>query len=254
MPAPLRIDHQPSPNFGPRVGGGPIDILLFHYTGMEPGERALTWLCDPESGVSSHYFVFEDGRIVQLVDERDRAWHAGKSSWAGETDINSRSIGIELDNPGHEFGYRDFPDAQIEALIGLCRGILERHPIPPERVLAHSDVAPQRKADPGERFPWRRLKMARIGHWAKPDLIVPGKSFRLGDRGNPVTRLKRRFRKYGYGIADTPEFDEETEAVVKAFQRHFRPAMIDGVADPSTLRTLERLSAALRRKASRAAQ
>jgi N-acetylmuramoyl-L-alanine amidase len=248
MPAPLRVDHHPSPNYGPRPPGAVIDILLLHYTGMKSAEAALSWLCDPSSSVSAHYFVFEDGRIVQMVGEEARAWHAGKSFWAGETDINSRSIGIEIANPGHEFGYRDFPDPQIGAVIALCRAILERHPIPAERVLAHSDVAPLRKEDPGERFPWQRLHRAGIGHWDVPDPIVTGPSYGPGDIGGDVARLKRRFRKYGYGLAETDEYDLETEAVVRAFQRHFRPAVIDGIADVSTQRTLERLSAALRRK------
>lgn len=243
-----RVDRRPSPNHGRRADGARIDILLLHYTGMPSAEKALEWLCDPQSGVSSHYLVFEDGRVVQMVEESERAWHAGKGYWAGETDINSRSIGIEIANPGHEFGYTDFPAEQIDAVISLCRGILARHPIPPERVLGHSDVAPMRKEDPGERFPWQRLNQEGIGHWDVPDPIVAGGAFRLGDAGNDVLRLKRRFAKYGYGLADTSRYDDQTEAVVRAFQRHFRPAMIDGVADVSTLRTLERLSAALRRR------
>ncbi|MES1151041.1 MAG: N-acetylmuramoyl-L-alanine amidase, partial [Dongia sp.] len=158
----LTIEHQPSPNQGERAPGKPVDILLLHYTGMVSDERALKWLCDPESGVSSHYFVFEDGRIAQLVDEGRRAWHAGQSFWAGETDINSRSVGIEVANPGHQFGYRAFPDAQIAAVVALCQEILSRHEIPPERVLAHSDVAPLRKDDPGELFPWGVLAKAGV--------------------------------------------------------------------------------------------
>ncbi len=152
-----RIEQRPSPNHDERAAGKPVDILLLHYTGMRSAEGALKWLTDPASRVSSHYFVDEDGRVAAMVAEGRRAWHAGKSFWAGETDINSRSIGIEIANPGHEFGYRPFPGAQTEAVIALCRDILARHPIPPERVLAHSDVAPLRKHDPGELFPWARL-------------------------------------------------------------------------------------------------
>src|SRR5260221_13254360 len=144
----LAIEHLPSPNFGRRAEGKEIDTLILHYTGMASAERALKWLRDPESSVSSHYFVFEDGRVAQLVDDKDRAWHAGKSFWAGETDINSRSLGIEIANPGHEFGYRAFPEPQIAAVIALCQELVRRYPIPPERVLAHSDVAPLRKEDP----------------------------------------------------------------------------------------------------------
>jgi N-acetylmuramoyl-L-alanine amidase len=239
------IEHRPSPNHGARVDGKPVDILLLHYTGMISDERAVAWLCDPESAVSSHYFVFEDGRIARLVDEDRRAWHAGQSTWAGETDINSRSIGIEVANPGHEFGYRPFPEVQIEATIALCRDILGRHPIPPRRVLAHSDVAPLRKDDPGELFPWPRLHEAGIGHWVAPAPIIAGDGIVLGNRGDAVTKLRAKLRDYGYGIDAGDEYDTLTEAVVRAFQRHFHPEKVDGIADPSTLATLDRLIAAL---------
>jgi N-acetylmuramoyl-L-alanine amidase len=237
----LPIERVASPNFGKRAEGKRIDMLILHYTGMASAERALRWLCDPESSVSAHYFVFEDGRIARLVDEKDRAWHAGKSLWAGETDINSCSIGIEIANPGHEFGYRPFPDKQIETVIALCRDLVCRHPIPPERVLAHSDVAPMRKEDPGELFPWGRLHEAGIGHSVEPAPILPGSIMQTGERGEEVAALKQRFREYGYGLADHAEFDEEMAAVVTAFQRHFRPQRIDGIADPSTVATLDRL-------------
>ena len=149
--------HRPSPNFGPRAPDKPIDILLIHYTGMESAEAALDRLCDPAAQVSAHYLIEEDGTIWSLVDEQHRAWHAGIAYWAGETDINSRSIGIELVNPGHELGYRPFPMPQMEALAGLAREILARHTIPNHRVLGHSDVAPERKCDPGELFDWAWL-------------------------------------------------------------------------------------------------
>ncbi len=238
-----RLDHRPSPNHDERAVGKPVDILLLHYTGMRSAEAAVKWLADPASKVSSHYFVDEDGRIVAMVDEDRRAWHAGKAFWAGETDINSRSIGIEIANPGHEFGYRPFPDAQIDAAIALCRDILARHAIPPERVLAHSDVAPLRKQDPGELFPWAKLAAAGIGHWVEPAPIAEGPVVRRGDSGAAVTDLKQRLRTYGYGLGRESEFDTETEAVVAAFQRHFRPERVDGIADPSTVATLERLLA-----------
>ncbi|HZP19938.1 MAG TPA: N-acetylmuramoyl-L-alanine amidase [Bauldia sp.] len=233
-----------SPNEGPRAPGKPLDMLILHYTGMESAERALKWLVDPESAVSSHYFVFEDGRIVRLVDEDRRAWHAGKSVWEGETDINSRSIGIEIANPGHEFGYRDFPEAQIAAVTALSRDIVARLQIPPLHVLAHSDVAPMRKEDPGERFPWRRLAEAGVGLWVEPSPIVSGPVLQGGDHGPGVGALKQRFKKLGYGIGEDSEFDDLTEAVVTAFQRHWRPARVDGVADVSTVATLEKLLAA----------
>jgi len=238
------IERHPSPNHGPRPAGVPIDILLLHYTGMASAAGALDWLCAPVSNVSCHYFIFEDGRIVQLVDEAHRAWHAGRSLWAGETDINSRSIGIELAHPGHEHGYRGFDPRQIAALIDLSRGIVDRHAIPPDRVLAHSDVAPARKEDPGELFPWRQLFEAGIGLWVPPAPIVDGPVVRRGDRGEAVAGLQDTLRAYGYGIAEDATFGAETEAVVVAFQRHFRPERFDGVADLSTVRTLAALLAA----------
>lgn len=241
----MPILEMPSPNHGPRVGYGPVDILLLHYTGMQSADGALKWLCDPRSAVSSHYFVFEDGRIVRLVDEGRRAHHAGVGSWAGETDVNSRSIGIEIANPGHEFGYRPFPGVQIDALIALCRDIIGRHPVPPARVLAHSDIAPMRKADPGELFPWRQLHEAGIGHYVPPEPIEGGPTLAIGARGAAVRGLRKRFREYGYGLADSDEFDAEMVAVVTAFQRHFRPALVDGIADLSTRQTLDRLLDAL---------
>jgi len=236
-----------SPNHGPRLGGGPIDILLLHYTGMPSAEGALKWLCDPRSKVSSHYLVFEDGRIFRLVDEDRRAHHAGVSAWAGEIDINSRSIGIEIANPGHEYGYRPFPDVQIGAVIALCADILGRHPMPPERVLAHSDVAPLRKQDPGELFPWQSLYDEGIGHFVPPEPLQDGPSLSLGACGPDVARLRNRLRQYGYGLNDADEFDAETAAVVAAFQRHFRPELVDGVVDRSTELTLDRLGSALAR-------
>jgi N-acetylmuramoyl-L-alanine amidase len=233
---------QPSPNLDERKGGPP-DMILLHYTGMQTGEAALQRLCTRESKVSAHYVVFEDGRIVQCVPESMRAWHAGASSWAGETDINSRSIGIEIVNPGHEFGYRDFPLRQTAAVISLCKSIYTRRgPISADRVLGHSDVAPARKQDPGERFPWELLSESGIGHWVRAaQLNLEGTTLRASDRGEAVTRLQRTLRNYGYGIADTGVFDDNTREVVAAFQRHFRPARVDGIADPSTLLTLRAL-------------
>lgn len=241
----LAIEEHPSPNHGPRAPGTPIDMLLLHYTGMTSPDGALTWLCNPESHVSCHYFIFEDGRVAQLVDETMRAWHAGRSVWAGETDINSRSIGIELAHPGHEHGYRDFDPRQIAALIALSNDIVARQAIPPSRVLAHSDVAPARKEDPGELFPWRQLFEAGIGLWVPPAPMVEGPVVKRGDRGGAVADLQMGLRAYGYGIEEETVFGSETEAVVVAFQRHFRPERFDGVADPSTFDTLERLIGAL---------
>jgi N-acetylmuramoyl-L-alanine amidase len=242
----LAVGRHASPNHGERAAGKPVDMLILHYTGMASEEGALGWLCNPASNVSCHYFVFGDGRIVQLVDEDRRAWHAGKSEWAGESDINARSIGIEIANPGHEFGYRPFPDAQIAAVIALCRDILGRRPIPPRHVLAHSDVAPLRKADPGEVFPWTALADAGVGMWVPPEPIGSDRPLREGDAGPGVRRLKEQLHAYGYAAGAGERYDETCAAVVSAFQRHFRPALFDGAADASTVVTLERLVAALR--------
>lgn len=240
----LRIDDRPSPNHGARISG-PVDILLLHYTGMPDDDQALAWLCSPKSQVSSHYFVHRDGRVLQLVPEERRAWHAGASLWSGDGDVNSRSIGIEIANSGHPGGLPDFPDRQIEVLISLCRGIVGRHPIPPHRVLGHSDVAPGRKLDPGEKFPWANLAKAGAGHFVEPAPIADGPALRLRDSGEGVAGLQALLALYGYGISVSGAFDQRTEDVVAAFQRHFRPARIDGVADRSTLETLQRLLAAL---------
>lgn len=230
-----------SPNHGPRKSEGPIDILLLHYTGMVSAEAAIDWLCDPESGVSCHYLVDEAGRITQMVAEERRAWHAGKASWQGETDINSRSIGIEIANPGHFDGYPDFPDVQVNAVIALSRAICQRYTIPAARVLAHSDVAPGRKIDPGEKFPWDRLAAEGVGVWTDPVPPGDGRFFHEGDSGAPVEALQAMLALYGYAVDPTGTFDRATREIVAAFQRHFRPARVDGVADVSTIETLHRL-------------
>jgi N-acetylmuramoyl-L-alanine amidase len=235
----------PSPNHDERML--PTDILLIHYTGMTSIAAAIGRLCDPASKVSSHYVVDEDGKVLQLVPEARRAWHAGQSSWEGESDINSRSIGIEIANPGHSFGYPDFPQAQIAAVIALCHDIVARHRIRAGRVLAHSDVAPQRKLDPGEKFPWARLHRSGVGAWIAPSAPSPissGAGLGPGDCGPAIADLQAALRDYGYGIAATGVYDELTQAVVTAFQRHFRTNCIDGRADRSTIETLQALLAA----------
>jgi N-acetylmuramoyl-L-alanine amidase len=239
FPPDSRLVHhvRPSPNHDERAPGLATDILLLHYTGMSSTAVALERLCDPVAKVSSHYVVDEAGQITQLVPEARRAWHAGVSSWEGKTDINSRSLGIEIGNVGHDLGYPDFPDAQIDAVIALCRDIIHRHRIRADRVLAHSDIAPDRKIDPGEKFPWGRLHRAGVGLWvaAKPP---SSPALGPGDRGDPVADLQAALRRYGYGIEATGIYDEATAAVVTAFQRHFRPARVDGRADRSTIATL----------------
>ncbi len=234
-----------SVNFGQRAAGKPLDMIILHYTGMPTGKVALDWLRNPKSGVSCHYFIDEDGKTTQLVAENSRAWHAGMSCWKGESDINSRSIGIEIVNPGHEFGYREFPDRQIEAVIELCLDCGNRLRVPPQNVLAHSDIAPLRKEDPGEKFPWQRLHEAGIGHWIEPETINAGPCFQEGDAGKPVEALQSILAVLGYCIDITGEMDELTVAVITAFQRRYRPEKVDGVADGSTISTLHRLLGSL---------
>ncbi len=186
----LEAVWRPSPNYQPRRDGRKPNILLLHYTAMEKPEWAIERLCDEETGVSCHYLVAEDGAITQMVSESKRAWHAGHSYWAGETDINSASIGIEIANPCHELGYPDFPEAQMQAVEALCKDILSRHDIPPSHVLGHSDVAPRRKKDPGEKFDWARLYRAGIGHWVEPEPIGDDIGLRQGDKGDEVRHVQ----------------------------------------------------------------
>jgi N-acetylmuramoyl-L-alanine amidase len=236
--SPLATLWCPAPNVEARLGGRKPDMLLLHYTGMESAEAALDCLTRQESGVSCHYFVDEDGRIAQLVAEEQRAWHAGQSLWDGETDINSCSIGIEIHNSGHDFDYPDFPEAQMRAVEALCRDILSRHAIPPARVLAHSDVAPGRKRDPGEKFDWARLARAGVGLWVPPAPLEGDAGLGPGDEGKAVAALQRALLAFGYGVEVTTTYGTGLEKVVEAFQRHFRPARIDGRADRSTRETL----------------
>jgi N-acetylmuramoyl-L-alanine amidase len=236
-----------SPNHGERVDGQKPDMLILHYTGMPTAEGALDWLCRAESQVSSHYFVHENGDVVQLVPEERRAWHAGKSVWHGNTDINSASIGIEIANAGHPGGLPRYPQMQVDAVIELCRDCGERWSIAPERVLAHSDVAPRRKLDPGENFPWDLLHERGVGHWVSPAPITGGRFFQRGDQGQPVEALQSMLSLYGYGTEISGEFSDKMAGEVEAFQRHFRPERVDGIADFSTIDTLHRLLAALPR-------
>jgi N-acetylmuramoyl-L-alanine amidase len=240
----------PSPNFGPRRGGTRPSILLLHYTGVTTAAKAIDWLSRTESKVSAHYVVDEKGHITQMVAEAMRAWHAGLAAWAGESDINSASIGIEVHNPGHELGYPDFPELQLRAVEALCRDIIARRSIRPERVLAHSDVAPTRKKDPGEKFPWARLARAGIGHWVAPEPVTWADPGIARDAAGPlVADVQTLLASYGYGIEATGGFDPKTEFVVTAFQRHFRPERVDGRIDQSTITTLQRLIAGLPERA-----
>lgn len=227
----------PSPNFGQRRNGLKPVILLIHYTGMRSADAAIKWLADPSANVSAHYVIDEHGAITQMVLEEHRAWHAGVSSWDGESDINSASIGIELQNPGHLGDAPRYPRAQIDALIALGKDIGTRHPISPRCVLAHSDVAPGRKIDPGEKFDWKRLCESGLGHWVPPVAI--------GADHHPASRADRHMAislltTYGYGVGEVDR-DNRFVTILAAFQRHFRPARVDGVLDRSTIETLKRL-------------
>ncbi|MDU6750475.1 MAG: N-acetylmuramoyl-L-alanine amidase [Bradyrhizobium sp.] len=241
----IASDVIPSANFGERKGGRQPDMVILHYTGMPDVEGAITKLCTAGSEVSAHYIVLEDGRIVQCVPEAMRAWHAGLSSWGGDEDINSCSIGVEIVNRGHDWGYPDFPPRQIAAVIALCRGIMLRRNVPAHRILGHSDVAPSRKKDPGEKFPWHSLANSGVGHWVQPAAITKGETLKLGSIGDDVRGLQKALAKYGYGVPITGKFDGITMDVVTAFQRHFRPERIDGIADRSTLWTLHALLTSL---------
>lgn len=239
----MNIDQRPSPNFDNRTL--PVSILLLHYTGMESGAVALDRLCDPETKVSAHYVVAEDGFVTQLVDEDKRAWHAGLSEWAGETNINSASIGIEIVNGGHDFpckngGLPVYPDVQINAVIALSKAIISRHG--PLIVLGHSDVAPARKIDPGEHFPWAGLAASGLGFW--PQNIASDRRilFEIGSRDRGVAIVQRGLAHIGYGARVSGIYDETTQFIIKALQRRYRPDLIDGNVDIETMDIIKALA------------
>lgn len=252
----LRFIDRPSPNFDARTRA--IDLVVLHYTGMQDGETALRRLTDPApvaakypgpwqdkdaasdaplTRVSAHYVVGEDGAVYRVVPEESRAWHAGASSWQGEGDVNSRAIGIEIVNGGHDFGLPDYPETQIDAVIALVRDILARHRLKPSQVVAHSDIAPDRKQDPGEKFPWKRLADAGVAIW-------PEHAAMQLDGEAPVTALQTQLASIGYAVAQTGVIDAQTKSALMAFQRRFRPALIDGAADDETRTLLAALARA----------
>jgi len=206
--------ERPSPNHDDR--SRPISMIVLHYTDMLTAEEAIGRLCDPDAGVSCHYLVTKDGEVVRMVPEERRAWHAGRSYWRGLTNVNDDSIGIELDNPGHTNGYEAFPDAQIEALIPLLSDIKQRHNITRGNVVGHSDVAPVRKRDPGELFPWAKL--------AKVRLALPRPTRNLMDPNWTDAGFLLALERFGYDVSDRM-------AAIMAFQRRFRPELIDGTID-----------------------
>ena len=227
----MNIIEAPSPNFDGRTA--PPSMLVLHYTGMKTGPEALDRLRDPEAKVSSHYLVEEDGRVFRLVAEERRAWHAGVSFWRGRRNVNGDSIGIEIVNPGHEFGYRAFPEAQVESVIALVADIRTRWDIEDRDIVGHSDIAPDRKDDPGELFPWKRLSEAGHGVWAEWP-AAPGAPIGEGEEGAAVFALQAGFTRLGYDLPPTGQFDATTAGIVRAFQRHWRPERVDGIADGET--------------------
>ncbi|MFT5485700.1 MAG: N-acetylmuramoyl-L-alanine amidase [Paracoccaceae bacterium] len=216
----MEIIERASPNVNDRPVGTAIDMVILHYTGMKTGKAALDRLCDPDAKVSAHYLIDEDGTTYRMVAEDRRAWHAGFSHWSGAVNINDRSIGIEIVNPGHEFGYRAFPEAQMAAVEELLAQIVERHRIPPARVVGHSDIAPTRKQDPGELFDWKRLADKGLSVW-------PATTGDIGDATAPVDA-----RRYLTNIGYDPE--APLADVVTAFQRRFIPAGVTGALDDTT--------------------
>ena len=226
------IQSYKSPNYGPRVsedGNEPeINMLVLHYTGMSNNSLTLEYLCNPLSRVSAHFLLDEKGNTYQLVATENRAWHAGISSWRGVKDVNSHSIGIELSNPGHDFGYKTFPEPQIDALKRLSKELINTYPISPRNVIGHSDVAPGRKIDPGEFFPWEHFASEKIGIWPEPH-VIKRKAYK-----NEI--ISKMLSSYGYDTKNNSLKD-----VLSAFQRHFRPRCFDGIVDNETIVILKRL-------------
>lgn len=232
----LAITEHPSPNFNERPDNADIDMLVIHYTGMPSAEAAIEWLAHPASRVSAHYLIDEDGRVVRMVEEEKRAWHAGVSHWRGRDNVNDCSIGIELVNPGHEWGYRPFPEAQMAALEALAADICARHRIPPTRVVGHADVAPGRKTDPGELFDWARLARAGIAKVPEHGVVTGemGMILEPGQMGPAVRDVQDALRSIGYYVGVDGTYDAMTRAVVMAFQQHFHQHRVDGLCDSAT--------------------
>lgn len=235
-----KIFH-PSPNFDDRHHTDEISVLVMHYTGMTSMQAALDRLCDPQAKVSAHYLVDEDGAIYQLVEDEKRAWHAGISCWHGRAQLNDVSIGIEIVNPGHEFGYRPFPEAQMEAVAELSLPLLEKYHIPPRNVVGHSDISPRRKEDPGEYFNWKWLAEKGVGVW--PEVPMPRRPHEeilfYDQEGEDVAKMQKDLRDYGYHLLVDGYFGPKTKAVVIAFKRHFIQDQVDHHWDRRSAATLE---------------
>jgi N-acetylmuramoyl-L-alanine amidase len=227
----MKIIEAPSPNFDARTA--PPDMIVLHYTGMQTGEAALARMCDAAVEVSAHYMVEEDGRIFRLVPEERRAWHAGASYWKGRTALNGVSIGVEIVNPGLDWGYRPYPKAQIRSVIELVADIRTRWMVQDRDIVGHSDIAPDRKEDPGELFPWRKLAEAGHGLWTDVR-AAPGAPLAEGETGPGVFALQAGLTRLGYDCAPSGEYEPRTTTIVRAFQRHWRPQQVDGIADGET--------------------
>ncbi len=251
---PADIIKQPSPNWNDRPVPGDqgrplVDTVILHYTGMQTGTEALERLCSVGSGVSAHYLIEENGDIFELVAPEKRAWHAGVSSWQGRENINDTSIGIEIVNPGHEFGYRDFPDQQIDRLIELLGFLKKRFNVPVARFLGHSDVAPARKQDPGERFPWQHLADHDFGLWANLNTNSATVITKKGMINPDVALLNKSLAMIGYAVSAGETFSQETFDALSAFQRHWRPGKVDGQLDQGTLAALDNIASKMDRHA-----
>ena len=243
----LQIRELPSPNHDDRPTGVPIDMLILHYTGMQCAQDAIDRLRDPVARVSSHYVVDEDGSALRLVPEERRAWHAGVSYWRGQSELNARSIGIEIVNPGHEWAYRDFPALQMAVVCDLCLAILSRHAIPARNVVAHSDVAPERKEDPGEKFDWHGLARNGVGLW--PEYVLESGTTVAAHDATSLRDVRGALADIGYHVAPEGAFDPALATALRAFQRHWRPEAITGHADAGTLVRLQGMSRLVRTRA-----
>ena len=235
----MKIIKNPSPNFENRPLGVSVNLLLFHYTGMKSASEAIARLCNPNSKVSAHYLIDEVGNIFSLVEENKRAWHAGVASWNDDVDINNISVGVEIANPGHEFGYSRYPERQMVAVETLSIDIIKRHSIRAARVLAHSDVSPSRKCDPGELFAWERLAAAGIGIW--PKMLPVSVDFEIGY----IRQCQKQLKMIGYSLKVTGVLDELTRDTILAFQRHWLPNRLTGKFDVETVWRMESLLRAL---------
>ncbi len=234
----MRFADLLSPNHDARPDGMAPDMLVLHYTGMKSGAAAMARLRDPAAKVSSHYVVEEDGAVYRLVPEDRRAWHAGISFWRGQRQLNDSSIGIEIVNPGHEWGYRDFPVLQMAAVCDLCLDILSRHLIPARNIVAHSDIAPDRKEDPGERFDWQGLAENGVGLWPLGDMGAGGITTGALRAAAEMRPVRAALRAIGYDVAPEGVRDPALATVLRAFQRHWRPEAVNGEADTGTLARL----------------